>query len=130
MKMNRPVKLKRFSQIAFLTAILSTITFTTFGYEPSNTAKVEPKLKTEVVPKYPLKAARGGLEGWVELKYSINPDGTVSDVDIMNSKPRVIFDKEAKRALNKWHYHPSYVNGQAVKLENRTVKLSFTLNRK
>ncbi len=83
-----------------------------------------------VNPKYPIDAAREGKEGWVVLSFTINEIGAVTDIKIVNSEPKRIFDKAAKQALRKWKYRPKSVNGKTIKQENLTVQLDFTLNDK
>ncbi|EWH09674.1 TonB family protein [Catenovulum agarivorans DS-2] len=80
-----------------------------------------------IEPRYPAQAARDGIEGWVELSFTIDEVGGVIDVDVINSEPRRIFDREAKKALAKWKYKPKIVDGKPVKQPGLTVRLDFTL---
>lgn len=81
-----------------------------------------------VAPKYPIVAARDGKEGWVQLSFSITETGGVSDVQVLASEPKRMFDKEAIRALKKWKYKAKLVSGQPVKQENLTIQLEFKLD--
>lgn len=80
-----------------------------------------------VPPRYPLDASRDGIEGWVQLEFTIDSNGTVKDVKVTDSEPKRIFDKEAKRALRKWKYKPQVVDGRATDLPNMQVVLDFKL---
>lgn len=40
--------------------------------------------------------------------------GTVTDVKILDSKPRRLFDRAAKRAILKWKFKPRVVDGKPV----------------
>ena len=80
-------------------------------------------------PKYPVQAARDGLEGWVQLTFSIEPDGTVSDIVILASQPKRVFDQAAIQALKKWKYHASIVQGVAVKRSGLHIQLDFNLDK-
>jgi protein TonB len=80
-----------------------------------------------VPPQYPMRAAERGIEGWVVLRFTITPTGTVKNPIVLDSKPARIFDRAAIRALKKWKYRPRVVDGVAVdRIEE--VKLSFDLD--
>ncbi|OFC68865.1 energy transducer TonB [Alteromonas confluentis] len=78
-------------------------------------------------PKYPPDAARDGREGWVKLQFTINEQGGVDDISVIDADPKRIFDREARRALSKWKYKPKIVDGKAVRQEGMFVQLDFKL---
>ncbi|MCO7225438.1 energy transducer TonB [Pleionea sp. CnH1-48] len=80
-----------------------------------------------IQPPYPRKAAMEGIEGWVKLKFTIKPDGFPEDVKVIESKPRRIFDKAARRVIYKWRFKPKVVNGKAVHQHNMFYTMDFTL---
>ncbi len=59
-----------------------------------------------VNPQYPLRAAERGVEGWVEVEFTISRTGTVKDPYVLNAKPQNIFNRAALRAIRKWKYNP------------------------
>lgn len=79
-------------------------------------------------PRYPPAAARDGIEGWVLLRFTIDEAGGVTDVEVIDSQPRRIFDQEARRALLRWKYKPKVVDGKTVRQPGLTVQLDFTLD--
>lgn len=81
-----------------------------------------------ITPKYPVQAARDGIEGWVKLSFTINEAGGVEDVEIIDAQPKRIFNKAAKRALKKWKYKPKIVDGKAVRRTGLTVQLDFNMD--
>lgn len=78
-------------------------------------------------PKYPVEAARAGIEGWVKLMFSIDISGQVSDIEVIDAEPARVFDREAKRALAKWKYKPPVVNGSPQPQSGMQVVLDFKL---
>lgn len=79
-------------------------------------------------PKYPMEAARNGLEGWVELSFSIDTTGQVTDVKVIQSEPRRVFDQAAMQALKRWKYRPKVIDGQAIVQSGLAVRLDFNLD--
>ena len=80
-----------------------------------------------IEPQYPRKAAMQGIQGWVQLSFDITAMGTVNNVQVLNSKPKRIFDMAAKRALLKWKYKPKMEDGKAVPQPGEKVQLEFKL---
>ena len=80
-----------------------------------------------VNPQYPIRAEERGIEGWVELEFTISEAGTVKDAKVTGAKPRGVFDRAALRAIKKWKYNPKLVDGVAVERPGVTVRLTFDL---
>jgi len=81
-----------------------------------------------IEPKYPVQAARDGINGWVQLRFSIMEDGSVDEVEVINAEPKRVFDREAIRALKRWKYSPKIENGKALKQTGQKVQLDFNLD--
>lgn len=81
----------------------------------------------QVPPRYPIKAANSGIEGWVKLAFNINQLGEVYGVKVLDSKPKRTFDKAAKQALKRWKYRAKVANGKAIEQHNLTVQLDFKM---
>lgn len=80
-----------------------------------------------VPPRYPAKAIERGQEGWVDLRFAITPEGATSDIRIVASYPRGVFERTAANALAKWVYAPRRENGIAVPQGDNRAVLSFAL---
>ncbi|RXE88592.1 energy transducer TonB [Pseudoalteromonas sp. A757] len=78
-------------------------------------------------PNYPPAAARDGVEGWVEMEFTISPQGEVFDVRVTNAEPKRVFNQAAIRALRKWKYRPLIVDGKPQSQYAQRVVLEFTL---
>jgi periplasmic protein TonB len=67
-----------------------------------------PKVIKKVPPEFPREAAQQSIaSGTVKAKMSIEPDGKVSAVEILEAQPRRVFDKAVTRALMDWKFEPS-----------------------
>lgn len=82
----------------------------------------------QVSPIYPRKAALQGIEGWVKLDFTITTEGTVSDVKIVESKPRRMFDRAAIKSILKWKFKPRVVSGKATS-RRATQTIEFKLQK-
>ncbi|GEM_PF-5367157 len=86
-----------------------------------------PEPKKRIDPRYPTEYARGGLEGWVQLTFSINEKGKVADIKIVDSTGYKLFEREAVKALKKWRYTPAHLDGQPISYTKNAVRLDFSL---
>lgn len=82
-----------------------------------------------VEPRYPPRALRQGLEGFVLMTFTIDTQGRPIDIVILDSKPRRVFDKEAVRAVRKWKYQPQVQQGETVMQQGQTARLEFKLQK-
>lgn len=76
--------------------------------------------------KYPVECEKEGVEGRVLLKFVINEDGTMSNMEVMQS-PDERLSSEAKRVVGlmpKWN--PAMNKGKAVKMKY-TLPMTFRL---
>ena len=63
--------------------------------------------------QYPPGALRKNIEDFVKAVLKINAEGSVDDVEIIDSKPKGIFERSSRRALYKYKFKPKIVNGKA-----------------
>ncbi|MCT6700037.1 energy transducer TonB [Rheinheimera sp. 4Y26] len=94
-------------------------------YQPVADAQARPLVRVE--PQYPVAAARDGVSGWVQLSFSIDATGAVTDVVVLDAEPKRVFEQAAIRALKRWKYQPSLEQGKAYKTTGFTVQLDFSL---
>ena len=110
---------------------LTPVTIDDFGGDINNTINRPTGDATPIVrinPKYPTTAARDGIEGWVQLSFSISPTGEVIDPVVINAEPKRTFDREAIRAIKRWKYRPKVIEGVAQLQTGQTVQLDFKLD--
>lgn len=86
----------------------------------------EAQIIRQVPPQFPIAAARDGVSGWVDIAFTVNADGSVSNVHVTDAQPRRVFDRAAIEAVSKWKFKPALINGvpTAVVLQRR---IDFTL---
>jgi TonB family protein len=94
---------------------------------PSDTQP--PRLIQHVAADYPPEAARKGVEGSVDVSFTISPQGKVDDVTIVNAVPSDIFNRAAITAVRRWKYEPKTVNGVPVEAHQQ-LRLQFKLDRR
>jgi protein TonB len=98
------------------------------GMETGGTDRdVVPMVRVE--PQYPMKAKQRGVEGWVELMFTITSVGTITDVVVTASNPGTVFNKAAIQAVSRWKYNPKILNGVAVKRPGVRQRIKFQLPR-
>ena len=81
---------------AITTAPLTTV--------PRPVAARTPRLLQDVPPRYPLPALRAGMEGQAEVAFTIQPDGSVRNVQLVSSTPPGVFDASAVAVAQRWRF--------------------------
>lgn len=87
------------------------------GYLPIDMAK----------PEYPTQALAKGIEGWVEVTFSIDTQGNIINPQISAHSPSRIFDRSVLAALKKSRYRPLLLDGQPVVVQGVTELFRFNL---
>jgi protein TonB len=80
-----------------------------------------------VEPVYPQRALERGIEGWVEVEFTVTEVGSISEPTILRSHPSAIFDRAALRAIERWKYEPKVVDGQPVPRPGLRNRFRFQL---
>jgi periplasmic protein TonB len=78
-------------------------------------------------PDYPPRALSRGLEGWVQVQFTITATGTVKDAVVVNAQPKNIFDDAALKAIARWRYNPKVDGGVAVERVGVQTIIRFQL---
>jgi TonB family protein len=81
----------------------------------------------EVAPVYPREAQRSGTQGWVDVEFTINSDGTTQDLVVRNSEPQAVFDKSALDSVSRWRFNPIVRDGVPV-AQRASLRVKFVLN--
>ncbi len=72
-----------------------------------------------VEPRFPAAALRKGVEGWVDLDFTVAADGSVKDIEVRAADPVGVFEEAATKAVSQWRYTPLQRNGRAVEQRAR-----------
>ena len=59
-----------------------------------------------VEPAYPYRAQQAGIEGFVTVRFAVDSDGRVQNVEVIEAKPKRQFERSAIQAVSKWRYQP------------------------
>jgi protein TonB len=79
-----------------------------------------------VAPVYPARALSRGLEGYVDMSFTVTPTGTVEDPVVMFSTSS-LFERAAIRAVLKFKYKPRVVDGVPVRVPNVKTRITFKI---
>jgi protein TonB len=80
-----------------------------------------------VSPQYPARAMQRGIEGWVQLEFTVTAAGTVKDINVQQAEPPNYFEQAAMNAVRKYKYKPRLIDGQPVETRGVRIILSFNL---
>ena len=79
-----------------------------------------------VEPVYPARALSRGVEGYVDMSFTVTTTGTVKDPVVAYST-NSLFDRAATRAVLKFKYKPRVIDGVAVDVPNVTERITFRI---
>jgi protein TonB len=78
-------------------------------------------------PRYPTAALRNNQEGWVDVQYTVNADGSVVDIKVVGAEPRHVFDSAAIDALRHAKFSPALRDGTAAASQQQK-RIEFKLS--
>jgi protein TonB len=80
-----------------------------------------------VAAVYPRRALQRGIEGYVDVEFTVSKLGTVKDPKVIQATPEGIFDQAALDATLKYKYKPRVVNGEPMEVSGVEVRVKFEL---
>ncbi len=78
-------------------------------------------------PTYPRRAQQRGIEGYIIMSFSINAEGAVEDIQVVEAEPAAAFVRSATRAVEGMTFPPCIQNGLATRQTKVSVKYDFNL---
>ena len=85
-----------------------------------------PRVIRQIPPEYPMAALRKGLVGQVELRFLVERDGAVAQVQVISADPPGAFEDSAMRAVKSWRFTPGMYQGEPVRTWVR-IPIAFEL---
>ena len=77
--------------------------------------------------KYPRRAQRLDVEGFVLLGFDLSKDGEILDLRVIESQPRLVFDKSAMKFVSGFEFAVPEEDGSAVPATNISFRVRFRL---
>ncbi len=81
-----------------------------------------------VAPVYPNRALSRGLEGYVDLMFTVNAAGAVQD-PVVTYSTSSLFERAATSAVLKFKYKPRVVDGNPVAVPGVETRIRFELEK-
>jgi len=95
--------------------------------EPTPDVVINPQPLYRGGLEFPERAADAGRSGYVDFTFTIEPDGSVGDAQIVSEVPPGYgFATAARKAFATWRFKPMTRNGRAVAASAR-IRVSFEL---
>lgn len=79
-----------------------------------------------VEPNYPRAAQDAGVEGWVDLEFTVRTDGSVDAIRVTAAEPAGTFEEAATAALARWRFEPVRRDGAPVEQRAR-LRMRFNI---
>jgi TonB family protein len=86
------------------------------------------KMTHQERPLYPASAKARGVEGTVLMRAVIGRDGSILNLEVVNTEVDADLAAAAKDAVSKWRYEPTLLNGNPVEVVTE-IEVNFTLAR-
>jgi protein TonB len=68
-------------------------------------------------PNIPEYAWKNKIDGWVLVTFTVNTNGKVTNVRVLDGQPRGVFDENVVAAVSDWIYDPADIQGRKVKVQ-------------
>ena len=80
-------------------------------------------------PEYPAHAQGHGIEGWVQIQFTVTAAGTVRDPVVVAAEPPGEFEGAALTAIARWRYNPRIDGGVAAERVGLQTVIRFQLQK-
>lgn len=77
---------------------------------------------------YPSRALTRGIEGFVELSFTVNELGNVQDPVVLYAEPEGYFERAALQSIQRWKYSAAMEKGQPVPTHDVRQRIVFQID--
>jgi periplasmic protein TonB len=95
----------------------------------TGTASRAPVPQVRIEPDYPGPARTRGIEGSITFRFTVAVDGSVKDIEILESDPPKVWDSATIRAVSSWRYQPAIRDGKPVEQRGMVATYRYELER-
>lgn len=96
------------------------------GNIPLSSNVMIPLIRTTA--NYPSRALANGIEGYVELSFTVNEFGNVQDPVVLYAEPDGYFERAALRSIERWRYAAAVENGEPVPTHDVRQRIVFQID--
>jgi len=96
------------------------------GTTPSG-AEVDIEIKKTPALKYPKRAERLGVEGYVVVAFDLSESGDILDLRVVEAEPRMVFDKSAMKFVKGMRFEIPEEDGTPTMARDIQFKVGFQL---
>lgn len=73
-----------------------------------------------VAPEYPREALMKGVEGYVDVLFTVTESGSVANPTVLAAVPEGIFEAATLAAVSRWRFQPEVRNGRPIAIPARS----------
>ena len=77
--------------------------------------------------RYPNNLEYMGINGFALVEYTVEVDGSVSDIELIYSPPYRDFGDAAVRSVERWKFNPATQDGEPVRHEKMVTRIDFEM---
>lgn len=77
---------------------------------------------------YPSRALANGVEGYVELSFTVNELGNVQDAVVLYAEPEGYFERAALQTIQRWKYAAAVEQGEPVPTHDVRQRIVFQID--
>jgi len=86
------------------------------GAMDKSTVDTPPRVLKRSPIVYPELARKQGVSGYVTMNVLIDESGNVENVEVVEAKPKDMFELKAESTIRQWRFEPATYNGKKVKV--------------
>lgn len=128
-ELNKKLAVRQAAELAAVTAVETAAAAAEEEIIPEPPKIIPAKVISRAPPRYPTKAHNRNVEGWVEVKFFIDVSGVPIEIEIIDSKPKKLFDSAALKAVRKWRFSPARNEETGLPVQSTIIstKVQFKL---